>query len=73
MSSDKSEVDIATEPLTLAHSIKAKNINVIISGLVRRGENLESKRIKTNTIIKDMYDEENMKYIEHNNNKIEDP
>ena len=66
MSSDKSEVDIATELLTLAHSIKAKDINVIISGLVRRGDNLESKRIKTNTILKDMCDEENMKYMEHN-------
>ena len=43
VSSHKSEVDIATELLTLAHSIKAKDIVVIISGLVRRGDNLESK------------------------------
>ena len=71
MSSDKSEVDIVTELLTLAHSIKAKDINEISSGLVRRGDNLESKRIKTNTIIKDMCDEENMTYMEHNNIKVE--
>ena len=71
MSSDKSEVDIATELLTFALSIKAKDVNVIISGLVRRGDNLESKRIKTNTIIKDMCDEENMRHMEHNNIKSE--
>ena len=71
MSSDKSEVDIVTELLTLAHSMKAKYINEISSGLVRRGDNLDSKRIKTNTIIKDMCDEENMTYIEHNNIKLE--
>ena len=71
MNCEKSEVDIATEMLTLAHSIKAKGINVIISGLVRRGDILESKRIKTNAIIKNMCGEENMKYIEHNNIKLE--
>ena len=71
MSSDKSEVDIVTELLTLAHWIKAKDTNLIISGLVRKGENLESKRIKTNTIINDMRDEENMRYMEHNNIKLE--
>ena len=46
MSSEKSEVNIATELLILAQSIKAKGVNVIISGLVRRGDNLESKRGK---------------------------
>ena len=73
MSSDKSEVDIATKLLTLAHSIKVKDINVITSGLVRRGDNLESKRIKTNTIMKDMCDEENMRDMKHNNIKTEHP
>lgn len=59
------------ELITLAHSIKAKGINVIISGLVKRGESLESKRARTNVIIKDMCNEKHVKYIEHENIKME--
>ena len=39
LKSDKPEVVIATELISLGKSIKAKGMNVTISGLVTRGEN----------------------------------
>ena len=71
LSSSKSDVDISTELINLAHSIKAKGINVVISGLLRRGDSLESKRARTNAIIRDMCKKEDVKYMENENIKIE--
>ena len=43
----------------------------MISGLLRRGDSLESKRARTNAIITDMCKEEDVKYMEHENINIE--
>ena len=57
--------------ITLEHSIKAKGINVVISGFLRRGDSLESKRAETKAIVGDMCKEEDVKYMEHENMNIE--
>ena len=71
LSSNRTEVHISTEMITLGHSIKAKGINVVISGFLRRGDSLESKRAETKAIIGDMCKEEDVKYMEHENMNIE--
>ena len=43
----------------------------MISGLLRRGDSLESKRARTNAIVIDMCKEEDVKYMEHENINIE--
>ena len=51
LSSIKTEMDISTELIVLAHSIMSRKLNLVISGLLRRGDSLESKRARTNAII----------------------
>ena len=71
LSSNRTEFDILTELITLAHSIKAKGINVVISELLQSGDSLESRRARTNAIIRDMCKEEDVKYMENENINIE--
>ena len=67
----KSEVEISTEIITLAKSIEARGIHVIVSGLIARGDNLEDKRLKTNFVLRDMCNEENLTFIDHENIQAE--
>ena len=54
---DKSEVQIAQEIIELANEIKENNIEVIISGLVARGDDYEEKRRKVNFVLADFCSE----------------
>ena len=54
---DKSEVQIAQEIIELANEIKENNIEVIISGLVARGDDYEEKKRKVNFVLADFCSE----------------
>ena len=69
--SSKSDVDISTEIITLAKSIETHGIDVIISGLIARGDSHEDKRRKTNLILQDMCNEEHISFIDHENIKAD--
>eukprot|EP00112_Aurelia_sp_Birch-Aquarium-sp1_P023058 Seg6738.2 transcript_id=Seg6738.2/GoldUCD/mRNA.D3Y31 product="hypothetical protein" protein_id=Seg6738.2/GoldUCD/D3Y31 len=62
--SNKSDVEISTEIVTLAKSIASNDIRVFVSGLIMRGDALEDKRKKTNYILRDMCQEEQIKFLE---------
>ena len=64
---EKSEVQIAQEIIELANEIKENNIEVIISGLVARGDNYEEKRRKVNFVLADFCSEIDYAFIEHDN------
>ena len=54
LKSKKSEVDIAEEIVNLAKSVKNKDIEVKISGLVPRGDGLAAKRSKVIQVLHDL-------------------
>ena len=66
---NKSDVEISTEIISLAKSIETQGIQPIVSGLIARGDNYEEKRAKTNLILQDMCKEENLLFVEHENIK----
>ena len=65
--SKKSDIEISTEIVTLAKSIASKGIRVCVSGLIMKGDALEDKRNKTNHILRDMCQEEKIKFLENGN------
>ena len=67
LKSKKSEVDIAEEIVNLAKSVKNKDIEVKISGLVPRGDGLEARRSKVNPVLRDLCNENEIELIEHLN------
>ena len=69
--SSKSDVDISTEIITLAKSIETHGVDVIISGLIARGDSHEDKRRKTNLILQDMCNEEHISFTDHDNIKAD--
>ena len=67
LKSKKSEVEIAEEIVNLAKSVKSKDIEVKISGLVPRGDGLEAKRSKVNHVLHDLCNENEIEFMEHLN------
>ena len=63
----QTEVQISQAIINLAKSIRSAKINVCISGLVARADDLESKRMKTNLILCDMCSEEKIAFVDHPN------
>ena len=53
--------------MNLAKSIKNKDIEVNISGLVARGDGLEARRSKVNHVLHDLCNENEIEFIEHRN------
>ena len=64
---DKTEVQISGEIIEVAKLIQSNEIDVIVSGLIARGDELEDKRKKTNYILRDMCFEESITYTDHPN------
>ena len=50
----KSEVEIDKEIISLAKSVQSNDIDVLVSGLIARGDELEGRRQKTNFVLSDM-------------------
>ena len=67
LNSKKSEVDIAEDIVNLATSVKNKDIEVKISGLVPRGDVWEARRSKVNHVLHDLCNENEIELIEHLN------
>ena len=63
----KSELQIANEIFELAKSIKENGIEVVISGLLPRGDRLETNRKRVNLILADLCTENNYAFLEHPN------
>ena len=63
----QTEVEIAQAIINLAKFIRSNEINVCVSGLVARGDDLESKRIKTNLILCDMCSKDKITFVDHPN------
>ena len=64
---EKSAVQIAQEVIELAKGIMKNDIEIIISGLVPRGDEYETKRKRVNLILADLCSENNYAFIEHAN------
>lgn len=64
---EKTEVQIAEEIIDLAKSISDKGIEVVISGLITRGDRYESKRKRVNFVLQDLCSENDFAFLEHNN------
>ena len=64
---DKTEVQISGEIIEVAKLIQSNEIEVIVSGLIACGDELEDKRKKTNYILRDMCFEESITYTDHPN------
>ena len=64
---DKREVEISKEIIDIAKQIQSNKIDIIVSGLIARGDELEHKREKTNYILRDMCYEESITYTDHPN------
>ena len=62
-----SEVKIAESIVNLAKSIEEEGVKVIVSGLIARGDYLETKRKRVNLIIADMCRDENFRFADHPN------
>ena len=60
-------MQIAQEIIELANGIKENDIEVIISGLVARGDDYEEKRRKVNFVLADLCSENDYAFIEHEN------
>ena len=63
----KSELQIANEIIELANSIKENGIEVVISGLLPRGDRFETNRQRVNCILADLCTESNYAFLEHAN------
>ena len=64
---EKTEVQIAEEIIDLAKSISDNGIEVIISGLITRGDRYESKRKKVNFVLQDLCSQNGLAFLEHSN------
>ena len=64
---EKSEVQIAHEIIDLANEMRLNDTEVVISGLVPRGDEYEMKRKRVNLILADLCSENNYAFIEHTN------
>ena len=64
---EKTEVQIAEEIIDLAKSISDKGIEVVISGLITRGDRYESKRKRVNFVLQDLCSQNDFAFFEHNN------
>ena len=64
---EKTEVQIAEEIINLAKSISDNGIEVIISGLITRGDRYESKRKKVNFVLQDLWSQNGLAFLEHSN------
>ena len=58
-------MQISQATINMAKSIRSTEINVCISGLIARGDDLESKRMKTSLLY--MYSEEKIAFVDHPN------
>ena len=58
---------IAESNVHLAKSIEEKGVKVIVSGLIARGDYLETKRKRVNLILADMYRDEKFRFVDHPN------
>ena len=63
----KSEVQIAQEIIELANETRQNGTEVVISGLVPRGDEYETKCKRVNFILADLCSENNYVFIEHTN------
>ena len=63
----KSEVEISEEIISLAKSVQSNGIDVLVSGLIARGDELEGKRQKTNFVLSDMCFESSITFVDHPN------
>ena len=63
----KSELEIATELLSLSKSMRNKETDVLISGLVQRLDEYEVKRERVNHIVEDLCKEQGFRYIDNSN------
>ena len=66
-SGQKSELQIANEIIELANSIKENGIEVVISGLLPRGDRFETNRQRVNFLLADLCSENNYAFLEHAN------
>ena len=64
---EKTEVQIAEEIIDLAKSISDNGMEVVISGLITRGDRYESKRKRVNFVLQDLCSQNDFAYLEHNN------
>ena len=62
-----SEVEISEEIISLAKSVQSNGIDVLVSGLIARGDELEGKRQKTNFVLSDMCFESSITFVDHPN------
>ena len=62
-----SEVKIAESIVQLAKSIEEKGVKVVVSGLIARGDYLETKRKRVNLILADMCRDERFRFVDHPN------
>ena len=66
----KSEVEIAQGIVDLANHIRSQDIEVVVSGIIARGEkHLDKKREKVNSIRKNLRTEKKLTFIDHPNVK----
>ena len=64
---EKTEVQIAEEIIDLAKSISDNGIEVVISGLITRGDRYESRRKRVNFVLQDLCSQNDFAFLEHNN------
>ena len=64
---EKSAVQIAHEIIELANEMRVNDTEVVISGLVPRGDDFETKRKRVNLILADLCSENDYAFIEHTN------
>ena len=64
---DKTEVEISKEIIDVAKLIQSNKIDIIVPGLIARGDELEHKRERTNYILRDMCYQESITYTDHPN------
>ena len=64
---EKSAVQIAHEIIELANEMRMNDTEVVISGLVPRGDDFETKRKRVNLILADLCSENDYAFIEHTN------
>ena len=63
----ESEVEIAEEIISLAKSVQSNSIDILVSGLIARGDELEGSRQKTNFVLSDMCFESSITFVDHPN------
>ena len=60
----KSEVEISKEIISLAKLVESSGIDVLVSGLIARGDELEEKRKKKNFILRDMCYDSSITFVD---------